>query len=61
MDLAEKLANVDMTADNRISEEDRKYGETHQKAYETALSDLKGLVLVLFICYNLISLEVMFL
>ena len=45
MDLAEKLANVDMTADNRISEEDRKYGETHQKAYETALSDLKGLVL----------------
>ena len=42
MDLAEKLANVDMTADNRISEEDRKYGETHQKAYETALSDLKG-------------------
>ena len=45
MDLAEKLAHVDMTADNRISEEDRKYGETHQKAYETALSDLKGLVL----------------
>lgn len=45
MDLAEKLANVDMTADNRISEEARKYGETHQKAYETALSDLKGLVL----------------
>lgn len=45
MDLAEKLANVDMTADNRISEEDRKYSETHQKAYETALSDLKGLVL----------------
>ena len=45
MDLAEKLANVDMTADNRISEEDRKYGETHQKAYETALSDLKELVL----------------
>ena len=39
MDLAEKLANVDMTADNRISGEDRKYGETHQKAYETALSD----------------------
>lgn len=45
MDLVEKLAHVDMTEDNRISEEDRKYGETHQKAYETALSDLKGLVL----------------
>ena len=34
MDLAEKPAHVDMTADNRISEENRKYSETHQKAYE---------------------------
>lgn len=44
MNLAEKLANVDMTADNRISTEDRKYCETHQKAYELAIENLKGLI-----------------
>lgn len=47
MNLAEKLANVDMTADNRISDVDRKYCETHQKAYESALENLKGFV---FLC-----------
>lgn len=44
MNLAEKLANVDMTEDNRISDEDRKYCETHQKAYELAIENLKNLV-----------------
>lgn len=44
MNLAEKLANVDMTADNRISDDDRKYCETHQKAYELAIENLKGLI-----------------
>ena len=44
MNLAEKLANVDMTADNRISDADRKYCETHQKAYELAIENLKGLI-----------------
>ena len=44
MNLADKLANVDMTADNRISADDRKYCETHQKAYELAIDNLKGLI-----------------
>ena len=44
MNLAEKLADVDMTEDNRISTEDRKYCETHQKAYELAIENLKGLI-----------------
>ena len=44
MNLAEKLSKVDMTTDNRISEEDRKYCETHQKAYLAALRDLKELM-----------------
>lgn len=47
MDLADKLANVDMTEDNRISAEDRKYCEAHQKAYELAMENLKGLVFYL--------------
>lgn len=44
MNLADKLANVDMTEDNRISAEDRKYCEAHQKAYELAIDNLKNLV-----------------
>lgn len=44
MNLAEKLSKVDMTKDNRISETDRKYCETHQKAYLSALRDLKDLI-----------------
>lgn len=44
MNLAEKLSKVDMTADNRISEADRKYCEAHQKAYMAALRDLKDLI-----------------
>lgn len=44
MNLAEKLSKVDMTTDNRISPEDRKYCEAHQKAYTTALRDLKDLI-----------------
>ena len=39
MNLAEKLANVDMTEDNRISSDDRKYCEAHQKAYELAVEN----------------------
>lgn len=44
MNLTEKLAKVDMSSDNRISASDRKYCETHQKAYESALENLKGLI-----------------
>lgn len=44
MNLAEKLANVDMTTDNRISDADRTYCKTNQKAYESALENLKGIV-----------------
>lgn len=44
MNLTEKLANVDMTTDNRISDADRTYCKTNQKAYESALENLKGIV-----------------
>ena len=44
MNLAYKLANVDMTEDKRISADDRKYCEANQKAYESALENLKSIV-----------------
>ena len=44
MNLADKLANVDMIEDNRISDADRRYCEAHQKAYESAIENLNGLM-----------------
>lgn len=43
MNLLDKLANVDLSEDNRISAEDRKYCKIHQRAYESALEYLKGI------------------
>lgn len=44
MNLADKLSKVDTVKDNRISDADRKYCETHQMAYENAIENLKGLI-----------------
>ena len=44
MNLAEKLSKIDTVADNRISDADRLYCETHQRAYESAIENLNGLM-----------------
>ena len=44
MNLADKLAKIDMIEDNRISDADRRYCEAHQKAYESAIENLSGLM-----------------
>jgi len=43
MDLLKKFENVEVQADNRISEQDKFYCEQHQTAYETAISNFKEL------------------
>lgn len=43
MNLIEKLESVEIKADNRISEKERRFCEAQQKAYDAAREDLKRL------------------